>query len=128
MEDDAMKDAKEREAFAAETREREDGMERLREEFMKPDIRQDTYVTVETRAGTEIVLVDAVPDGASLLLASNFQDYCEGKILDPDAQLEIESGWLARLSAPGYLDCTDWTAHASEIEAQDYLIKTYLED
>lgn len=34
----------------------------------------------------------------------------------------------ARLSAPGYLDCTEWTVHASEAEAEEYLSETYGEE
>lgn len=37
-----------------------------------------------------------------------------------------ESGWWCRLSAPGYLDCTDWTGpFASEEEARAHLRDTY---
>ena len=32
--------------------------------------------------------------------------------------LEVCSGYFARLSAPGYLDCTDWTCHSTIREAR----------
>ena len=34
-------------------------------------------------------------------------------------------GYGARLSAPGYLDCTEWTVFDTELEAIEYLIETY---
>jgi hypothetical protein len=33
--------------------------------------------------------------------------------------------WCARLSANGYMDCTEMTIHASEREAAEYLVETY---
>ena len=38
------------------------------------------------------------------------------------------TGYGARLSAPGYMDCTDWTVFDTEQEAIDYLAETYLEE
>jgi hypothetical protein len=56
---------------------------------------------------------------------SQFLAYIEGEPLDTDTTLNAKAGWLARLSAPGYMDCTDWTAHETEQDAIDYLIETY---
>ena len=36
-------------------------------------------------------------------------------------------GYGARLSAAGYIDCTDWTVFDTEQEAIDYLAETYLD-
>ena len=36
--------------------------------------------------------------------------------------------WLARLSAPGYMDCTDWAAFGTRKEAEEYLIEYYGDD
>ena len=33
--------------------------------------------------------------------------------------------WGARLSAPGYLDCTEWCVFDTEAEAAQYLLDTY---
>jgi hypothetical protein len=34
-------------------------------------------------------------------------------------------GWGARLSAPGYADCTEWAVHETEEEAREYLADAY---
>jgi len=39
--------------------------------------------------------------------------------------MEIVTGFGARLSAPGYLDCTDWAVFDTEEEAKQYLMETY---
>lgn len=119
---------KERSDFVAELNEREAAMEQLQQGFMKPVVYRGTYIEVETSDGTEIVTIPMVPDGVCFLRAGNFQEYCHGKIIDPEAQLEIESGYLARMSAPGYMDCTDWTAHKTQEAAEDYLIENYGEN
>lgn len=36
-----------------------------------------------------------------------------------------KTGWGARLSAPGYLDSTEWSLFESEQEAQEYLMEVY---
>jgi len=89
---------------------------------MQPVIEHGDYFAVETTAGTEIV-------PASLAYApkcaDDMRDYIEGEPLDIDAPVERLTGYLARMTAPGYMDCTDWTAHASESDAQTYLMETY---
>jgi hypothetical protein len=37
-------------------------------------------------------------------------------------------GFGARLSAPGYLDCTEWSVFDTEKEAWDYLEESYGDD
>ena len=92
--------------------------------FMKPVIEYSEYFEVETKCGTEIVPADLGGD-VEIVRAGSLQSYCEGEILDPDAQLTAEAGWLARLSAPGYMDCTSWSAHDSEEEAKRYLEEAF---
>jgi hypothetical protein len=42
---------------------------------------------------------------------------------------EAEAGIYARLSAPGYLDCTDWSGPFESIRhAEEYLVETYLDE
>lgn len=50
--------------------------------------------------------------------------YMEGD-LDEEQTFTFKLQFLARMSAPGYLDCTDWTAHDTEEKAQRYLLDTY---
>jgi hypothetical protein len=106
--------------------------------FMKPEVYFGLYFAVETSQGTEIV-----PEGiAALPLGVNFK---AGNSFDSDSQFwdliqkafipcidgqEIESvdcqeGWIARMSAPGYMDCTVYSAHDSECEAWEHLIDMY---
>lgn len=41
-------------------------------------------------------------------------------------EIEPEAGWYSRLSAPGYLDCTDWSGpFETEQEALDYVMDLY---
>ena len=40
--------------------------------------------------------------------------------------IEAQVGWFARLSAPGYLDCTGWTGpFPSEVKAREFIRETY---
>lgn len=34
---------------------------------------------------------------------------------------ELVEGWGARMSAPGYLDCTDWCVFPTREEAEEYI-------
>jgi len=47
---------------------------------------------------------------------------------DDVAECEMVTGFGARLSAPGYLDCTDWAVFDTMKEAAEYLIDTYADD
>ena len=49
-------------------------------------------------------------------------------LTDEDTGLaESKSGYGARLSASGYLDCTDWAVFDTREEAEAYLVETYPE-
>jgi hypothetical protein len=96
--------------------------------FMRSDIQETQWYDVETSIGTECVPIEAcgiVTDPRDL------QDYCEGDInFDEDLTAaeqvpELKSGFIARLSAPGYMDCTDWSSHDTAEEAAQYLIDQY---
>jgi hypothetical protein len=109
---------------------RERGLARLEKGFMTPDIYQgDVWEVSADHGSTYYVpahLVGAEPDTDTL------QD-CVESVIDTDDDgnpiAELKSGvWLTRLSASGYMDCTDWSIHDSEDEAIDYLIDTYDDD
>lgn len=55
-----------------------------------------------------------------------------GEIMIPDelaGETPIETGWYGRLSAPGYLDCTDWSGpHDDEDSALLDLYAMYGDD
>ena len=94
-------------------------------QFMQPSIEPATWFEVETTDGTEIVPSDLFDSAELTIRALRLSPYVLGRILSPDERLEKCSGWLARLLAPGYMDCTDWTGHASADAAARYLIDTY---
>ena len=105
-------------------------------EFMKKQVTgKERWLIVETSAGTECVnnvFVSGLDWPNSLNLtesafqsgAEQLQDYCEGTVYS----WENVEGFGARLSAPGYLDCTEWTVFDTEKEAWDYLDETYPEE
>lgn len=57
-------------------------------------------------------------------LVSNYTENREDEI----NSIEMKRGFGARLSAPGYLDCTPWAVFATESEAEEYLAEMYSED
>lgn len=95
--------------------------------FMKPYVESALYFEIETTCGLEIVPASAIGRTCSTA-AEAFANYVEGNIQDEDELIEVKEGFLARMSAPGYMDCTDWTAHATEKEALAYLAEMYGDD
>ncbi len=92
--------------------------------FMQPQVYRGAYFAIDTSEGVEIVPADVIGRTMSTV-AEVFANYVSGKISDPDAGAAPRDGWLARMSASGYLDCTDWTAHESEAEAMAHLVEMY---
>lgn len=95
--------------------------------FLQPVIFMDWYFEIETTAGTECVPSYLIGRTADTHV-EGFLDYLEGEPLDDDASIECREGWVARLSAPGYMDCTPWTAHDSWEDAARYLIDAFGDD
>ena len=85
-------------------------------EHMEFECFHDSHIAlVDTYNGTEVVPCDLLglddcPDTDTL------QEYCEGAIVDPEPA--IVTGYVWRLSAPGYLDCTAWSYAETEREAE----------
>ena len=95
--------------------------------FMQPRVEEGMFFEVDTSWGGEVVPADVV-GRFCLTKASALSDYLSGKPLDPDEEIPVQHGWLARMSAPGYMDCTDWSAFKSEYEAWAYLVENYMDD
>ncbi len=83
--------------------------------FMQPQIIESTFWEFDTDHGTETIPVDVCDwsgspcDESDELLAefvNQFADYLSGKRI---YSAERVDGYLWRLSAPGYMDCTEWT-------------------
>jgi viroplasmin and RNaseH domain-containing protein len=60
----------------------------------------------------------------ALLTIDNIRDYVE----DTPESWENIKGYGARLSAPGYLDCTEWSVFDTAEEAKAYLDENYPEE
>jgi len=100
--------------------------------FMEKQITiKQRWLRVETHVGsTEFVSVyDTgldIPNGNdfdSPDIAKNISQYTEDK---PEIWENIK-GYGARLSAPSYLNCTEWAVFETEEEAEDYLEENYPE-
>ena len=97
--------------------------------FMGPEIIEDVFVTVETRDGTwnfpadcigSLAACDIGPDDARFEeLSAACADYVEGR--RPFERIEVRSGFGARFSAPGYLDCSEWSVHPTLADAIEEL-------
>lgn len=92
--------------------------------FMKPYIyKGDMFDVTNTQGESTLVPADLVPDNPQ---PEHFTDYIEW---GTPATFEHVSGWFACLSAPGYMDCTNWSGpFATEEEAKEYLRDTYGDD
>ena len=93
---------------------------------MQTEVVFGTYFEVDTTHGTEIVPTDACGHTMTTVAeALRMPDY---EVDSWYAECPVKEGWLARLSAPGYLDCTDWSAFETETEAREFLEEFYGED
>jgi hypothetical protein len=50
------------------------------------------------------------------------QDYYSGTRID---SIRVVDGYGARLSMPGYLDCTEWSVFSTKEQAAEYLDEAY---
>lgn len=85
--------------------------------FMEPQVQFGKWYRCDTDDGVEYVPEDVTkPDKLPL--------YVEGKL----QSFELIEGYGARMSAPGYLDCTDWCVFSTEEEAVEFLAETFGEE
>jgi hypothetical protein len=98
--------------------------------FMEPEVTYGDWYEVTTD-GIDFIPVDVVSkaDGLTIgqfatehdpawdTIAELVRPYVNGT---PTCIRRL-SGFGARLSAPGYLDCTEWSVFPTEQEARDYL-------
>ena len=90
--------------------------------FMQPQAVRMSCFHVETTSGTEIVPTDLVGGEAD---REALEMFLEGEILD-GFEVEHQEGFYSRLSAPGYLDRTDWSGpHQTEAMALAELEEMY---
>jgi len=84
--------------------------------FMQPQIEHGAWWMVDGNCG-----IDYIP--ADFCGADEIGDFVESTHFY--GKPEIVIGYGARLSAPGYMDCTEWCVFATEQEARDYLEEMY---
>lgn len=106
--------------------------------FMQPQIRYGLWVKADFSDGVFFAPADSVSPLPSVGRTLREEDAGFDDLLDavssmldgsgvPDS-LEVIEGWGARLSAPGYMDCTEWVVLPTEEEAKEYLLDAYGED
>ncbi|MDE2021149.1 MAG: hypothetical protein KGJ13_12505 [Patescibacteria group bacterium] len=83
-----------------------------------------TWVPFDVLSKEEIEECESTDDFDQENLQSMFGDYYEGKVWS----VTTRQGFGARLSAPGYLDCTEWTVFDSYCEAETFLEEMYGDD
>ena len=101
--------------------------------FMQQDISDKTFgYSVETREGTYFVPGFVCGDlgirGHHDETSRKFADLCKALqdyVGHGIESLERVTGYFARMSAPGYMDCTDWVCYASKREAMHDLRDMY---
>lgn len=104
--------------------------------FMQRQVtRKMNWIEVETSNGTEWIPGDLgifvrnsnaseMTDDKRAEYKKAIWEYCSG---EPQEWTNIQ-GYGARLSAPGYMDCTEWTVFDSPEEAKSYLEEYYGDD
>jgi hypothetical protein len=90
--------------------------------FMLPVIEHGAWFVLDGDQGGCVVPVDVVGDVATDDVAAFADYYTIGGSID---SVERREGWCSRLSAPGFMDATDWTLHDTEAEARAYLRETH---
>jgi len=110
------------------------------DDFMRPDVINDTfYLIVDEHGETAYIPAEyidskdaeqamrALEDGDTFdVTGTSIEDFVMGSLI---TEMEEATGWFARLSAPGYLDATEWSGpFESEDEATEYLDEMYGDD
>jgi hypothetical protein len=105
--------------------------------FMEPQVEHGTWYEVDGAAGAEFIPHDLVGDfwpfphvkelelGGMVPVPQELSDYCESRTC---CSIKLRDGWGARMSAPGYMDCTEWSVFDSEQEAREHLREMYGDD
>lgn len=95
--------------------------------FMQRVVEHADYYDVSANHGeTHCVPADVVGTPKT---NADFSDYIDGTVDNPDdAPDAMKTGYIARMSAPGYMDCTPWAGFATRAEAEAYLTDYYGDD
>ena len=89
--------------------------------FMEPQIVKDQWVEVDGSEGGSLIPAELT---GGLTTPTALADYYVGEIYEA----ELVTGWAARLSAPGYMDATEWMGlYDTPEEAAAALVEAYAE-
>lgn len=111
-------------------------------EFMQPEIVEGLWIRIETMIGTWFIPEDIAPRTASdfadavaeglhhvdevcATLACDVLEFTEATDANHIQEVERIEGFGARLSASGFLECTDWSVFETEEEAREHLEEAY---
>jgi hypothetical protein len=105
------------------------------DDFMQPDIQKGEWVEIDGPQGGESVsaeyvdmaevaaLIEQLEAGNQVdLKNTSLKDFVQN---DKAFSINVVTGYGARLSAPGYLDSTEWTVFDTEDEAKAFLKEMY---
>lgn len=87
---------------------------------MDKQIVYDRWVIVDTTQGTVCIPQEYVGK-TTQPTAKDVADYIDGEFISA----EIIDGYGARLSMPGYLDCTEWTVFETREAAKQHLAEMF---
>lgn len=93
---------------------------------MQQQVEHGFFWLIETELGTSIVPHDIIFEHGepSFIIGSDFESYV-GEGSEIIEYIKVY-GWFSRLSAPGYLDYTDWLGpFKSELKARTELVEMY---
>lgn len=97
--------------------------------FMEREItHKQAWYSVDGHMGTEYVPADLVGDitiPEDGTIPEALAEYCQNR---EAWSIERIEGFGARMSAPGYMDATEWTVFPTEAEAEAYLTEYYADD
>lgn len=92
------------------------GMRRLSKDFMAPEVCH--FGKAQTTDGPKGIIV--YPDGGAP------EEGATDEHGDDVWERSEAPGYYARLSAAGYMDCTDWSGpFETEADAEEYLVETF---
>lgn len=103
----------------------------MSQSFMQQQItRKISWIQIDGNQGTTFVAAEDVADSGLLVgestddedVIERYADYYDGHDIHTIGLIE---GFGVRLSAPGYMDCTEWSVFETEKEAQEYLNENY---
>ena len=92
---------------------------------MQQEIVYTRWLAIDGNYGTDYVPFDAVFNANNRTMnptASDVQDYTDNTRID---DITIIDGYGARMSMPGFLDCTHWSVFKTQEEAQSFLDENY---